>query len=92
MQMTIHYKRSKDLDYPFLATTEISGEYHVGAGRTPDEAKSSLIEKVTMWLGSGDLPPSETVEIPIANNAPRAVKPFSETWREHQAESEEVTA
>jgi hypothetical protein len=62
MKMRIEYSRSKDNRYPCMAGATVMGEYHCGVGKTWDEAKASLIEKVEAFL-SLPVPPPEDVDV-----------------------------
>ena len=46
-----------------MATAELNGEQHSAFGNTPEEAKKSLVDKLTRYANQAPAPPEEEVDI-----------------------------
>jgi hypothetical protein len=65
MQIEITYKKNADVDAPCIAQTEVRGECLCSIGRTWEQAKERLMEKLNSYLNA-TAPAPETVEVKVA--------------------------
>lgn len=64
MKVEITYKKNADVDAPCIAQTEVRGECLCSIGRTWEQAKMRLMEKLNSYLNA-TAPPPETVEVKV---------------------------
>lgn len=89
MKIDISYKKNMDVDAPCIAQTEVMGEYICAIGRTWENAKERLMEKLNAYLNAS-APEPESVEIKVAGEEMQADFASWEKAMKDQAEGMDV--